>query len=94
MFLDSYFKSNTSISKLAKEGSTFSAGYDYWINALFERAVRLFVWKGPEDDGVPNKEIEIALMMNGSAGVTNKYRNKIAVFNGAFSGSPTVYYDE
>lgn len=92
-FIENYFSNNKNAKQLAKESSTFSAGYKYWVNVLFERAVRLFVWKGPDEDGVPQKEIEICTMMTGTSGVTNKYKDKLAVFNGYFCGTPTVYYD-
>lgn len=93
MFLDVYMEhENFSKNRFLKENTTFSAGYDYWKELLFERAVRLFVWKGTDD--VPPKEIEFALMLTGSAGVTDKYEEKLAVFNGNLSGRPTVYYDE
>lgn len=93
MFLDKYMgHKNFSKNRFLKENTTFSAGYDYWKELLFERAVRLFVWEGTGD--VPPKEIEFALMLNGSAGVTDKYQGKLAVFNGNLSGRPTVYYDE
>ena len=91
MFLDNY--SNKSIEKIAKSGGTFTAGYKYWQNILFERAMRLFEWKGPDESGIPQKEIEAALLTGGICGITNKYKKKLAAFNGWYAGSPTVYYD-
>ena len=87
-----YFDKCKSIPKLAKNGMTFSVGYDYWLEILIERAMRLFVWKNTED--VPSKEIEICLMLNGTCGVTDKYKNKLSVYNGQLCGKPTQYYDE
>lgn len=89
-YVSNYLKKSK--NKLAKESYTFSVGYDYWFQILLERASRLFVWKNTED--VPQKEIEFALMLNGSCGVTDKYKDTLYVFNGHFSGSPTVYFDE
>lgn len=92
MVLDYFFENCKSINKLAKESMTYSVGYEYWKKLLIERAMRLFVWKNT--GVVPAKEIEIALMLNGTAGVTNKYKNKLSVFNGQLCGNPTQYYDE
>lgn len=91
MFLDDY--NQKSIDKLIKSGGTFKAGYDYWKNILFERAMRLFVWKGPDEDGIPQREIEIALLTGGMCGVTNKYKKTLSAFAGWYSGNPTQYYD-
>lgn len=92
MVLDYFFENCRSINKLAKESMTYSVGYEYWKKLLIERAMRLFVWKNTGD--VPAKEIEIALMLNGTAGVTDKYKNTLSVFNGQLCGNPTQYYDE
>ena len=78
-------------TKLAKESYTFSIAYDYWVETLFERCMRLFVWKNTGD--VPPHEIEAILLLGGDCGVTNKYKNKLSVFSGQYSGSPTQYYD-
>lgn len=87
-----YINNCESIKKLAKNGMTFSVGYEYWKEILIERAMRLFVWKNTGE--VPAKEIELALMLNGTAGVTKKYKNELSVFNGQLCGNPTRYYDE
>ena len=91
MFLTDLLNKNENIKKLACESSTFSAYYDYWLNMLSQRAMRLFVWSNT--DGIEPKEIEIALAMNGHAGIT-KYKNGLGVFMGNFAGNPTIYYDE
>lgn len=85
--------SNKSLAKMAKSGGNFNAAHTYWMNVLFERTVRLFVWNGPDEDGIPQKEIETALMIGGMCGITNKYKKKLAAFNGYYAGTPTVYYD-
>lgn len=93
MYLQDMMNNNKKLgsSKLAKESYTFSVAYDFWAEALFERTVRLFVWKGTGD--VDGHEIETTLMLNGSCGVTNKYKKKLAAFYGQYAGKPTVYYD-
>lgn len=78
-------------SKLAKESYTFSVAYDFWVETLFERCMRLFVWKNTGD--VPPHEIEAMLLLGGDCGVTKKYKRKISVFGGQYSGTPTQYYD-
>lgn len=91
MFLEEYIKTNTKFKTLAKESGTFSGAYSYWKEVLFERAMHLFHWEGTYE--VPEHEIEIALMLNGTCGVTDKYQGKLSVFNGWYCGSPTQYYD-
>lgn len=91
MFLDSYFSCNTNISRISKTAGTYEAGYDYWSNYLTERVLRLFEWDGTGD--IPAREIEIALMLGGSCGVTDKYKKKLTVFSGNYAGDPTEYYD-
>ena len=93
MFFDEYLKNNTNIKRILKTSGTFEAGYDYWSNYLSERVLRLFKWNGPDDDGVPQRELEIALMFGGSCGVTDKYKKTLSVFSGEYAGGPTQYYD-
>lgn len=93
MFLNDYLKANTSIKSILKTAGTFESGYDYWSNYLTERVLRLFKWEGVEESGIPAREIEIALMLGGSCGVTDKYKNILSVFSGYYAGSPTQYYD-
>ena len=91
-FLQDYFASNTRAKKIAMESSTFSAGYKFWLNFLFERAVRRFEYKGlPES--MPQHEIEVPLQMQGTVGVSKKADEEIRAFNGSWSGAPTVYFD-
>lgn len=90
-FLDRYLEKNENIKQLAKEGGTFADGYNYWKELLFERAVRLFKWINTHE--VPPHEIEVALLMGGAAGVTDKYKRKLSVFQGWYAGAPTQYYD-
>ena len=93
MFIRDMAKNNSVFkkSKLAKESYTFSVAYDYWVETLFERCMRLFVWKNTGD--VPPHEIESMLLLGGDCGVTKKYKRKLTAFGGQYSGAPTVYYD-
>lgn len=91
MFLENYLNKNTNIKRLAKEGGTFSDGYNYWTESFLERAVRLFKWRNTGD--VQPHEIEVATLLGGSSGVTDKYKKTISVFQGWYAGAPTQYYD-
>ena len=48
MFLENLFNSDKNLSKLAKISCTYNANYDYWVEQLFERIMRLFVWENTE----------------------------------------------
>ena len=93
MFLDNYFSQNTNIKKISKASTSFVAGYNFWLNYLFERATRLFKWNNLPST-IENHNMEITLLMNGTAGATNKYKNKLYVYNGQYAGTPTVYFDK
>lgn len=92
MFLQDYFSANGRAKKIAMESSTFSAGYKFWLNYLFERAVRRFEYKGlPES--IPQHEIEVPMQMQGTVGITKKADGMVRAFNGEWSGAPTIYFD-
>lgn len=94
MFLDFMdTKDGRSISKLARESTTFNTWYCYWRDALFERVMRLFVWEGT--DKVPPKEIEQRLHLAGHLGITKiKPSDKeVTAMFGSFYGV-TKYLDE
>lgn len=95
MFVEEYLKADGKIKKLCKSSTTFAAGYNYWLEILFERAMRLFVWDGCEDSKIyaPRREIEKILLMNGTAGFA-KWKGKVNVFSGSYSGRPSIYFDE
>ena len=81
-----------SIPKLARESSTFNAGYLYWREELFERVMRLFVWENTGD--VKPKEIEQRLLLAGHCGITKiKNENTLTAMFGSFHGV-TKYLDE
>ena len=87
-FLDT--KDGRTVSKLARESTTYNAYYKYWRDQLFERIMRLFVWEGTGE--VPPKEIELRLLLQGHCGIA-KYGGELTAFFGTFWG-PTKYQDE
>lgn len=91
-YLDNLLNRNTNIKSLTKECGTFADGYAYWKELLFERSVKLFKWENTYE--IEPHEIEVCLLMNGSAGVTDAYKRKLSVFNGWYAGAPTQYFDE
>lgn len=94
MFLSEFFAQDLeqygSINKLARESSTFNAGYIYWRDQLFERVMRLFVWENTGD--IKPKEIEQRLILAGHCGIT-KLKNELTAMYGSFHGV-TKYMDE
>lgn len=86
------------VPKVARESSTFNAGYFYWREELFERVMRLFVWENTynnkTDVGVKPKEIELRLLLAGHCGITKiNDEDELTAMFGSFFG-PTKYYDE
>lgn len=81
------------VSTLARESSTFNAGYKYWRELLFERMMRLFVWEDTNE--VKPKEIEMRLLLAGHCGVTKikESTDELTVMFGSFFGV-TKYFDE
>ena len=70
----------------------FNKSFAYWRNALLEKCMRIFEWNGLPVT-IPQKEIEIRLIMRGFAGVVlNKQKNAIVTW-GEMSGV-TDYADE
>lgn len=70
MFLSELKKEQDSneIFTYAKQSCTYKAYYEYWIEQLFERIMRLFVWENTDD--VEPKEIEERLQLQGHCGIT------------------------
>ena len=70
MFLSELKKEQDSseIFTYAKQSCTYKAYYEYWIEQLFERIMRLFVWENTDD--VEPKEIEERLLLQGHCGIT------------------------
>ena len=63
------------------------AGVDYWQDYLTERIVRIFEWKGLP---MPQRALELAVMMNGFAGFTDDKLAGLVCLPGSLSG-PTPY---
>lgn len=89
-FLDS--KEGRVITKVARESTTYNAYYAYWRDSLFERVMRLFIWKNT--DNVDPKEIEQRLILQGHCGITKiNNESELTAMFGHFFG-PTKYQDE
>ncbi|MCQ2077815.1 MAG: hypothetical protein MJZ20_12455 [Bacteroidaceae bacterium] len=74
--------------------SSYRLGYNYWVNNLFERISRLFVWENTGDDlhgGIDPIHIEKNLLLCGNTGITY-YDGKLVSFAGSYSGV-SIYYD-
>lgn len=69
----------------------FNKTFIYWRNALLEKCMRIFEWKGLPAS-IPQKEIEIRLIFRGFAGFV-KHGNDLIVTWGEMSGV-TDYADE
>lgn len=85
MFLDNFNK------KIEKEEFKFDASIRYWLNTLFEKIVRIFVWENLPND-MPQREIESRLILNGFCGMVKDGKKGIMVANGGMSGA-TQYAD-
>lgn len=92
MFLAGLFEKSKELNKLNVGKYTFEDFFNLWVEQLFERVMRLFVWENTGD--VEPKEIEQILLLNGVCGVTDKYNGILSVFYGNMCGKPTQYYDE
>ncbi len=96
MFLENLFNSDKNLSKLAKISCTYNANYDYWVEQLFERIMRLFVWENTETEDVKKsikpKEIEQRLILAGHCGIT-ELKGELTAMYGSFHGV-TKYQDE
>lgn len=80
------------ITKLQKESCTYAVMYRYWLDNLFERVMRLFVWEDTNE--VQPKEIEQRLILQGHCGITKiKGEKELTAMYGSFYG-PTKYIDE
>lgn len=92
MFLKDFYNTpmGRNMNRIAKEESTFNANYAYWIEQLFERVMRLFIWENT--DPVPPKEIEQRLLIQGQCGVMD-FKGELTAFYGEPHGV-TKYLDE
>lgn len=88
--LQDYIANCKPVGKIKAGNYNYVAGYNFWLENLMERAMRLLVIK---TDPVPKKEVYFAIAINGTAGVTDKYKRTLSVFAGNYCGEPTQYYD-
>lgn len=89
MFLDFTFSSDKMLLK-KKKIKSLDEVYNFWLENLFERIMRLFKYNNI--DSVLPKEIEQRLLINGHCAIA-LYENKLTAFYGEFS-TPTIYFDE
>jgi len=83
-----------SLDFFQKDGGTFLQAYLYWVDNLFERIMRLFVWDGAGD--ILPKEIESRILINGHCGIINFYdgvTEELTAMFGSFYGVGK-YFDE
>ena len=92
MYLTDYIngRCDISVSKYDMDGTTYVAYHRYWLNELFYRVMRLFVWEGI--DPINQKELEKRLLMSGMVTVT-KYERELTAFWCTLFGV-TKYEDE
>lgn len=71
MFIGNHYRNLTSaeVKFFQKRGGTFTRFFAFWRDNLFERVMRLFVWKNT--DPVPPKELEMRLHLQGHVGVAD-----------------------
>lgn len=98
MYLETLYKEeNKSIRKMAREYSTFNGFYEFWLEHLFERCMKLFIWENTYNvdtkEGIKPKEIEVRLFTSGHCGITDKYKNELTAFFGNYHGV-SKYLDE
>ena len=93
--IDKYMLHTLKFSKMA---CTYGAYYEYWIEALFERMMRLFIWENTYDEetdkGIKPKEIEQRLIIDGKCFIAHfKKEEDLTAFFGSMNGV-TKYLDE
>ena len=76
--------------ELSHENNNLSESYEYWKETLFERCMRLFEW---ECEGVPQKEIEQRLLLQGYCIITKNKNNELVCASGSMH-ELKLYYDE
>lgn len=98
MYLDDFFTRDgiKYVNKLSQESATVNMYYRFWLDNLFERVMRLFVWENTYDTethtGVKPKEIEARLHLSGFTAIT-KLQNELTSMFASFYGV-TKYQDE
>lgn len=80
---------------MQKEGGTYYAGFNFWVENLFERIMNMFIWENLDNEVLP-KEIEQRLIINGSCAIVDFLSEgvkELTAFYNSFHGV-TKYYDE
>lgn len=95
-FLSDNFKElqENELDFFQKEAGTFLNAYIYWTDNLFERIMRLFVWKGA--GYIMPKEMESRILIAGHCGVINFFdgvTEELTAMFGSFYGV-SKYFDE
>lgn len=95
MFLENYVgfsDKGNGLTKLHMQSCTYKEFYKYWLDNLFERVMRLFIWENTGE--VKPKEIEQRLLLAGHCGITKLPKEKeLTAMYGSFVGV-TKYVDE
>lgn len=86
MYLNNYNK------KIEKNALTIEESFNYWVEMLFEKCIRIFKWRGLPDN-MPQKEIETRLIYDGFCGYVNDGYKGQMIASGSMYGV-TQYYDE
>lgn len=83
------------VKTFRKDYGTFLTAFKFWKENLFERVMRLFVWKNTEN--IPPKEIEIRLILQGHCAFAmygdDETPGELTAFFGNFFGVGK-YFDE
>lgn len=80
------------IPDIKQNGTTYPIYYEYWIEQLFERIMRLFVWENTNE--VAPKEIEQRLLLAGKCAIARMPKeDELTAFYCSFYGV-TKYVDE
>ena len=87
-----YLKDNNYSFKFKKDNTSYQTYYEKWFEQLFDYAVKLFTWSALPDT-IPQKELEIRLMLYGMAGVTRFNDGTIRACDVNLYGI-TDYFDE
>ena len=88
MYLKEYGLSKKKETEILKTDKS----YQYWIDTLFEKCVKMFKWEGLPLS-IPQKEIETRLILQGYCGFLKDSKVGLMVASGSMSGV-TQYYDE
>lgn len=89
-YFQNVLQSNEKIDKIGKTSSTFVVSYNFWIENLFERAMRLFKWNNTE---IEQKLIESIILSNGFSVISKNKKGELVSTFGSLFGV-TEYFNE